>query len=185
MRDVASLEGALFVGDEPVASALDTHRLDPSRLVHRGDRASDVVLGNVDAQPQQVVERHPVADLLPRVEHHEPDLSDGPAHGRDRRDVQPLVDLGAPRVVDAGDHDRHLVVLARDAGRDDVRVVAARDRQEDVGIPDPGLLQDVPGEPEANEGLRVEAGRQPVERARALVDHGHRMAELGELDGQV
>ena len=52
---------------------------------------------------------------------------------RHRRDAEALVDLGPPRVVDAGDDVRDLVGLAGDPGGEDVGVVAARHRRQRVG----------------------------------------------------
>ena len=55
---------------------------------------------------------------------------DRPGHRRDGRDAEALVDLGAARVVDPGDHPRHLVGLSCDPSGQDVRVVPARHRGE-------------------------------------------------------
>ena len=63
-------------------------------------------------------------------------LVGGPLHGGDGRDAEPLVDLGAAGVVDAGDDLLDAERLAGDPGRDDVGVVAAGDGGEGVGLLD-------------------------------------------------
>ena len=57
-------------------------------------------------------------------------LVGGPLHGRDGGDAEPLVDLGAPGVVDPGHDLLDAEGLAGDARGDDVGVVAAGDRGE-------------------------------------------------------
>src|SRR5438552_4075607 len=73
-------------------------------------------------EPEQVAAAEALADLLPVVEEHQLDLLDAPRRGGHRGDVQALVDLGATRVVDPGDHFLHVVVLEGDARRNDVGV---------------------------------------------------------------
>ena len=60
-------------------------------------------------------------------------LLDGPRRRRDGGNPEALIDLGAPRVVDARDDGRDLERLACDASGEDVRVVAARHRRQCVG----------------------------------------------------
>ena len=57
-----------------------------------------------------------------------------PRDGRDRRDAEALVDQRPARVVDAGDDVLDAVGLARDAGAQDVGVVAVRHRGESTGL---------------------------------------------------
>ena len=84
-------------------------------------------------------------------------LVGGPLHGRDRRDAEPLVDLGAAGVVDPGDDLLDAEGLARDPRGDDVGVVAAGDGGEGVGAADAGLLQDRLVEAVAGDLVAVEA----------------------------
>ena len=93
-------------------------------------------------------------------------LVGGPLHGRDRGDAEPLVDLGAARVVDARHDGLDAERLARDARGDDVGVVAAGDRGERVGPADPGLLEDGLVEPVAGHLVPVEAGPEAADRVR-------------------
>ena len=99
-----------------------------------------------------------------------------PADRGDRRDAQPLVDLGAAGVVDAGHDVLDAERLAGDPRGDDVRVVAAADRGEGVGLLDACLEQRVAVEPNASDGLAAEvelpaggtrrgSGRSPRPRA--------------------
>ena len=53
-----------------------------------------------------------------------------PGDRRDRRNAEPLIDLGTARIVDTGHDRRDLVGLPCDARGEDVRVVAARYRRE-------------------------------------------------------
>ena len=95
---------------------------------------------------------------LPVVQEHQLDLLHAPGRGGDRRDVQALVDLGAARVEDPRDHLRHVVVLERHPRRHDVRVVAAGDRDERVGLLDARLFEDVAVEPEPDDASRASPG---------------------------
>src|SRR5207237_2819319 len=79
----------------------------------------------------------------------------------------------------------HVVVLPGDPGRDDVRVVAARHGHEGSvlgGRSDPGLLERVAVEADADDGLGLKAGREAVERLGALVDDRDRVSGFGELN---
>ena len=68
-----------------------------------------------------------------------PDLVDGPGDGRHRGDAEALIHQCALRVVDARDHALHPERLAGDARREDVGVVAGRDRSEGVRVLDASL----------------------------------------------
>src|SRR5262249_40526396 len=105
-------------------------------------------------------------------------------HGGDGGDAEALVDDGPPRVVDPGDDTLDAERLVRDAGAQDVRVVAARHRREGAGIVDAGLGEDVLVEPETGDGLATEGPEAP-ELVGALVDDGDRVAGLLEADGEL
>ncbi len=102
-------------------------------------------------------------------------------------DAEALVDERPARVVDAGDHAVDGEVLTGDAGGEDVRVVAARDRGDGIGPLDPGFDQVVAVEPEAHDLLPTEAtvGQALAERVGVLVDHGHRVAIALEAQGEL
>src|SRR5207244_13455266 len=69
-------------------------------------------------------------------------------------------------------------MLLGDAGTHDVGVVAVGDRDEDVGLLDAGLLQDVPIEPGSDEGLAFKALVEMLEGCGVLVDDGDREVAL-------
>ena len=98
----------------------------------------------------------------------------GPGDRGDRGDAEAAVDLGAARVVDAGDDPRHAVVLLGVAGGDDVAVVARGDRREAVGVADAGFLHDVAIEDRADELAAHDLlALVLLERMWVAVDHGH------------
>src|SRR5262249_56527374 len=72
------------------------------------------------------------------------------------------------------------VVLERDPGRHDVRVVAGGHGDERVGVLDAGLLEDLAVEAESDELLRALAWGVPPEGVRVLVDHRDVVAALEE-----
>ena len=111
-------------------------------------------------------------------------LVGGPLHRGDRGDAEPLVDLGAAGVVDAGDDLVDAERLARDTRGDDVGVVAARDGRERVGATDAGLLQDLLVEAVTGDLVAVEPGPEPPEAVGLAVDHGDRVVALLEAPGQ-
>ena len=80
-----------------------------------------------------------------------------PRHRRDRRDAEPLIDRGPPRVVDAGHDPLDAERLAGDPGDHDVRVVPVRDRGQSSGLLDAGLREAVSVEPDAGDRLTGEA----------------------------
>src|SRR6266498_706391 len=132
----------------------------------------------------------PLAGVLPvggdlvgdQEAHH---LVGGPFHGRHGGDAEALVDLGAARVVDAGDHRRHLELLPGQPRGDDVGVVAVGHRRERSRPLDPGLAQHVLVEPVAVHLRALEVEAQHPERDFALVDDGDRMAAPFEPGGQL
>ena len=67
-------------------------------------------------------------------------------------------------VVDAGDDVLDAEVLVGDAGDEDVRVVAARDRGDGAGLLDARLDESVAVEPDALDGRPGEVGTEPGER---------------------
>ena len=81
-----------------------------------------------------------------------------PGDRGDRRDAEPLVDDGAARVVDAGDHVGDPVVLPRDARRQDVRVVAVRHRGERAGAARPRRVERLAVESRADDLVPLKSG---------------------------
>src|SRR5215468_2616805 len=81
-----------------------------------------------------------------------------PAHGRDGRNAEPLIDLGAAGVVDSGGDALYAERLSRDPRGDDVRVVAAAHGGEGMSFLDAGLDQHVAVEPDARDLAPPEAG---------------------------
>ena len=104
-------------------------------------------------------------------------LVGGPPDGRDGRDAEPGVDLGAARVVDAGDDVLDAEGLAGYPRRDDVGVVATGHCGEGVGLLDTGLDQRVPVEADAGDLTAPEARPEPPKRAGVLVDDRHRVTD--------
>ena len=111
-------------------------------------------------------------------------LVGGPLHGGHRGDAEPLVDLGAARVVDAGHDLLDAERLAGHPGRDDVGVVAAGDRREGVGALDAGLLEDGLVEAVAGDLVAVEGRAEPPERVGVAVDDRHGVVAVLEAAGQ-
>src|SRR6266568_4595263 len=99
-----------------------------------------------------------------------------PPDGSHRRDTEPLVDLGALRVVDPCDDPGHAEGLPGQPGGDDVGVVAAGHGGEGVRALDAGGDQDVPVEADPGDGLPGEVGAEAAERVGVLVDHRDRVA---------
>ena len=97
-------------------------------------------------------------------------LVGGPLHGGDGGDAEPLVDLGAARVVDPGHDGLDAEGLPGHPRGDDVGVVAAADRGERVGPLDAGLGQHVLVEAVAGDLGAVEHRSQPPERVGVAVD---------------
>ena len=182
VRDVPELERAPADRDESGPTPFDAYHLDLAGRLHRGHRLARQVLGDLALQVEQRAAGEAVLELLLPVEQEELDPGSRPFDGGDGGDVQAFVDLGSPGVVDAGDHLRDVVVLTGDAGGDDVGVVPVRHGHEGSRVPDTRLLQDLPVEPEADDGLGLEPGREPVEGLGSLVDDGDRVAALGQLD---
>ena len=139
------LRGLLLEVDGAVADPGlgDRDLVDPDRA----GRVAEVGLGAGRQQPAQ-------------------HLVGGPLHRGDGGDAEPLVDLGAAGVVDAGDDLLDAERLAGDTRGDDVGVVAAGDGREGVGAPDAGLLQDRLVEAVAGDLVAVEAGPEPPEARR-------------------
>ena len=150
-----------------------------------GDLLAHQVVGELDLEVQQRAARQGVTHGLLAVEQEVLDLFRRPPHAGDGGDVQPLVDLGPAWVVDPGDHLGDVEVLPGHPSGHDVRVVAVGHGDERVRLLDARVLQDVPVEPDADDGPGVEPRGQAVERLPALVDDGHRVSGLGQLDGQL
>ena len=111
-------------------------------------------------------------------------LVGGPLDGRHGGDAEPLVDLGAPGVVDAGHDLLDAEGLAGHPRGDDVGVVAAGDRRERVRPTDAGLLQDLLVEAVAGHPVAVEARAEPSEGVGLAVDHRHRVVPVLEAARQ-
>ena len=101
-----------------------------------------------------------------------------PLDRRDRRDAEPLVDLGAAGVVDPGHDLLDAERLARHPRRDDVGVVTAGDRGERVGPPDAGLLEHGLVEAVAGDAVAVEVRPEPPEGVGLAVDDRHRVVPV-------
>lgn len=108
------------------------------------------------------------------------DLSRRPRHGGDSGNAEALVDLGAARVIDAGDHVLDAVGLASDASREDVGVVSATYRRESVGALDPRILESFAIEADALDRRAGESGTQSAKRLRILVDDRDGMTGIVE-----
>src|SRR5207247_4081914 len=83
-----------------------------------------------------------------------------------------LVDLRPAGVVYPCGDRAATVVLLCDAGTHDVGVVAVGHRDEDIGLLDARLLQDVPIEPGSDEGLAFKTLVEVLEGRGVLVDDG-------------
>jgi hypothetical protein len=108
------------------------------------------------------------------------DLVGAPAHRGHRGDAQPLVNLGAAGIVDAGHDVRHVECLARHPGRQDIGVVAAGHRRKGIGVCNACLLQGVAVKADAGDFPAGEARAEAAEGAVVLVDDGHRVAGILE-----
>ena len=136
---VAFLDDRVGRGDEPVPEPGQEGDADAGCRPRARRSAADPVGRRVD-----LVEADLAGRVAPRglgagrkqpAEH----LVGGPGDRGDRGYAEPFVDLGAARVVDAGDDVVDAELLARDTRGDDVGVVAAGDRRERVGVLDAGL----------------------------------------------
>ena len=76
-------------------------------------------------------------------------------------------------------------MLAGNPRRNDVRIVAVRDRDERPGFLDARLFEDLAVEAHPHDRLGVEPRGEPVECVRALVDDAHGVPAFGQLDGQL
>src|SRR5919106_23341 len=178
---VALLERGVVLRDEPGPPSLHADHLDLTIGLDGSDLLPHQVVGQLDLEVEQEPTGQRVAHRLLPVEQEVLDLFGCPPHAGHGGDVELLVDICSPGVVDPGDHLRHLEVLSGHPGRHDIRVVAVRHRDECVGVADPGLLQDLPIEPEAHDRLGLEPGGKSVERFLALVDDG--AGPAGPTDG--
>ena len=154
--------GRLDVGHPPADPARRHRHLGDDDLARRVGELGHVALGEQSAQ-------HLVA---------------GPLHRGDGGDAEALVDLGAARVVDARHDVLDAVLLARDAGGEDVRVVAARDGGEGVGVVDAGGPQGVAVEADPGDGAPLERGAEATERGLVLVDDGDLVTRRARWPGR-
>ena len=184
MCHVPLLEGGAGGWDEAAPPALHADHLHLPFRLHGADRLPGEVVRDLPLDVQQGTAGEALFDVLLAVEEQEHDAGCRPPHRGDGGDVQSLVDLGAPGVVDPGDHLRDVVVLAGDPGRDDVRIVPVGDGHERIRLLDPRLLQHLAVEAEADDGFGLEARREPVERLWPLIDDGDGVAGFGQLHGE-
>src|SRR5205085_857890 len=182
---VSLLERARRVGDESLPSPVHSHHEHLALRREAGDGLAQQMGRNLDPHPEQVPSAQALVHLLARVEQHQDDLLGGPLHAGHRRDVEPLVDLRPPGIVDPSDDGGHVVVLAGHAGGQDVGVVAGRDGDEGVGLLDPRLLEGLAVEAHADEPPGLEPGGEPVEGLLALVDDGDVVAGLAQFDREL
>ena len=86
-----------------------------------------------------------------------------------------------PRVVHARDHLGDAVLLTRQLADDDVVLVVARDRDEDVRrAPEPGLLEDEDLGRVAEDGAVLELLLEPLVARLLLLDDGELVTEREE-----
>ena len=185
VEEVVRLHHRLGVGDQPLAEAGDEGRRG------RATRCSRRVT-RCPTQPSPA--RTWASATLPDPSRH----SSSTASGRMRRRIwsvcqatlatvgmpEALVDLGAARVVDAGDDVLDAEGLAGHPGGEDVGVVAAADRGEGVRALDPGLDEVVAVEADAGDGRAGEVGVQLAEARALLVDHRHGVTGLVQGVGE-
>ena len=103
-----------------------------------------------------------------------------PRHGGHRRDAEALVDRRALGVVDAGHDALHAERLAGHPRRDDVGVVARRDRGERSCLLDACPQQHVAVEPHAEHALTRELGGEAVKCRAVAIDDGHVVTDPGQ-----
>src|SRR5438128_11341387 len=100
--------------------------------------------------------------------------------GAERIQAEFAVDVLAHRVVDAGDHARHLEDFTGDLRGHDVPVVAIGQGGEAVRRFDAGLAKHVLVDPVAEHHLAGEVVTEPVERPAVAVDDGDPVASFGK-----
>src|SRR5438067_1896593 len=103
--------------------------------------------------------------------------------GAERIQAEFAVDVLAHRVVDAGDHARHLEDFTGDLRGHDVPVVAIGQGGEAVRRFDAGLAKHVLVDPVAEHHLAGEVVTEPVERPAVAVDDGDPVASFGKGNG--
>ena len=123
-------------GSMPSPSRVEVGDPGAGRLLELGERPADPGLGarGTSATHDRAGRVAPSSGSAPCGQQPAQHLVGGPAHGGDGGDAEPLVDLGAARVVDAGHDVLDAERLAGHPGGDDVGVVAAGDRGEGVGV---------------------------------------------------
>ena len=109
---------------------------------------------------------------------------DGPLHGRDCRDADPLVDRSPTLVVDTGNDSLDAERLTSDTCDHDVAVVAVRDGREGLGLLDAGLAKTGLVEPDALDLRARETVGKPAERLGLPIDHGDGVTLLLERCSQ-
>ena len=152
----------------PAASLeLDQPAADPGRVVR--DLGERDVPGGVAPLGVRALGQQPAQHLV-----------GGPLDGGDRRDAEPLVDLGPPGVVDPGDDVLDAEGLAGDPGGDDVGVVAAADGGEAPARSMPASTRVSRSKPTPATCLPAKVGPSRRNACLVLVDDRDRVAEVLE-----
>ena len=101
----------------------------------------------------------------------------------DRLEPEGAVRVAAQRVVDLGDHARHVEPVLGELRGQGIAVVALRQRHDDVGLLGAGRAHRVLIGAVAADRLAAERRRQAAEGARGHVDDDDRLPALVELGG--
>ena len=157
MEQVLGLDERALVGDPALAEAGHGHDASAGAGAERVDPRAHPRLRRVERHEGHRAGLVPPHDGAGAAGEELDEAPGRPRHRGDRGDAQAFVDLGAARVVDAGDHPLHAEALPRDTGGDDVGVVAGGHGGEGVRARDAGLLEDPAVEAHAGEGAAAEA----------------------------
>jgi hypothetical protein len=184
MHDVPGLQRGPLGRDERPPAAADRHREHLAGCGQLGDRSAgeqprQLRLDEVDlagAQSEQLAdggEREQARQAL-----------DPPIHRRDHLDAEAPVDVRLAGVVDPRDDAGHPEDALRHPADHGIRLVASRDGGKTVGALDSCPQEDVAIEPDSGEYLARERRPEPGERIGIVVEHGDRVAGLGEPAGK-
>src|SRR6266849_5207122 len=173
VQEVSLLDQDLRLGDLRLAESRDGGHEDPTGNVQVADLGTGGGVGHLDPDGHDRTGANRAEDGLRWRHHPREHLVGGPCDGGNGGYAEALVDLGSAGVVYPGGDVPPAVVLLGDPGADDVGVVAVGHRDEDVGLLDAGLLEDVPVEARSDERLAVKALVEMLEGGGVLVDDGH------------